>query len=133
MADPWLDRVLALIHGQNQIRRIADERRGVSERLHRLGRADVNGLHDEGSYRREKNRLADWLAALVIPGVEAARGAGLMLDDPPRLWSGATFAKRHEPLVTVLDVFTMDRVDECRVVAIRPKPAFRPLLEIAPL
>ena len=34
-------------------------------------------------------------------------------------------------LVTMLDAVYVDAVDEKRIVAIRPKPAFRPLLEIA--
>ena len=33
--------------------------------------------------------------------------------------------------MTVLDAVYVDPVDEKAIVAIRPKPAFRPLLEIA--
>ena len=131
LPDAWLDRVLAQVHGQDEVQRIADERRGVNDRLRRLGRAYVDGLYDDGSYRREKHRLEDQLAALVIPGIDAAKEAGRMLDDLPQLWAGATLAERHELLATMLDAVYIDPVDARAVVAIRPKPAFRALLELA--
>ena len=47
------------------------------------------------------------------------------------LWEKADLAERHRILLTMLDAVYVDTVDEKSIVAIRPRPAFRPLLEIA--
>ena len=54
-----------------------------------------------------------------------------MVENLPQLWGKANLGQRREMLVTMLDAVYVDAVDEKRIVAIRPKPAFRPLLEIA--
>ena len=46
-------------------------------------------------------------------------------------WSEVTLAERRKLLLTMLDAVYVDTVDEKAIVAIRPKPAFRPLFEIA--
>ena len=40
-------------------------------------------------------------------------------------------AERRKLLLTMLDAVYVDTVEEKTIVAIRPKPAFRPLFEIA--
>jgi hypothetical protein len=54
-----------------------------------------------------------------------------MVENLPQLWGKANLGQRRETLVTMLDAVYVDTVDEKRIVATRPKPAFRPLLEIA--
>ena len=40
-------------------------------------------------------------------------------------------AEQRKLLITMLDAVYVDTVDEKAIVTIRPKPAFRPLFEIA--
>ncbi|HAC20326.1 MAG TPA: hypothetical protein DCF78_17315, partial [Dehalococcoidia bacterium] len=54
-----------------------------------------------------------------------------MVENLPQLWGKANLGQRREMLVTMLDAVYVDTVDEKRIVATRPKPAFKPLLEIA--
>ena len=43
----------------------------------------------------------------------------------------ADLGERRRILLDMLDAVYVDTVDERRIVAIRPRPAFRPLLEVA--
>ena len=53
------------------------------------------------------------------------------MEDLPQLWEEARLTERRQLLLTMLDAIYVDTVDEKSVVAIRPKPAFMPLFEIA--
>ncbi len=131
LPDAWMDRVLAKIHLADEVNRIGQERLQAEQRLKRLGKAYVDGLYYDDDYRREKRSLEELLAGLVIPGVNSAKEAGKLLEDLPALWEAATLAERRKLLLTMLDGVYVDTVDEKAIVAIRPKPAFRPLFEIA--
>jgi len=67
----------------------------------------------------------------VVPGVDSAKEAGELLEDRPALWEAATLAELRRLLLTMLDPVYVDIVDERSIVAIRPKPAFRPLFDNA--
>ena len=54
-----------------------------------------------------------------------------LLNDLPHLWNEADIVERRKILTTMLDAVYVDTVEERRIVAIRPRPAFRPLFEIA--
>ena len=54
-------------------------------KLRRLANAYVDGLYQEGDYRREKHRLELELESLVVPEVTAAEEAGKLLQDLPGL------------------------------------------------
>ncbi|MBI4328503.1 MAG: hypothetical protein HY685_01395 [Chloroflexi bacterium] len=97
----------------------------------RLGRDCVDGLYNEENYRREKKALEKRLVSLVVPGVDAAKEAGRLLENLPRLWETADLSEWRKLLLTILDVVYVDVLEEKRVVAIRAKPAFRALFEIA--
>ena len=71
------------------------------------------------------------LGALVVPGVDAAKKAGKLLEDLPALWEQANLSERRKLLQTMLEAVYVDTVEEKAIVSIRPKPAFRPLFEIA--
>ena len=49
----------------------------------------------------------------------------------PKVREAATLTERRKLLLTMLDAVYVDTVEEKAVVAIRPKPAFQPLFEIA--
>ena len=131
LPEAWLDRVLAQVHGADEIKRVERERDQVHQRLKRLGTAYVDGMYDDAEYRRQKRVLDDKLQSLVVPEADVAAEAGRLVEHLPALWDKADLAERHRILLTMLDAVYVDTVDEKSIVAIRPKPAFRPLLEIA--
>ena len=59
------------------------------------------------------------------------QSAGELLEDLPALWDAALLAEQRKLLLTMLDAVYVGTVDEKAIVAIRLKPAFRPLFEIA--
>ena len=91
----------------------------------------LDGLKTRDDYIREKKSLEDALDSLVVPGLDAAREAGNVLESLPTLWGEANLSERRMLLLSMLDAVYVDTVEEKAIVAIRPKPAFRPLFEIA--
>ena len=63
--------------------------------------------------------------------MDAAREVGKLLEDLPSLWVEADPFERRKLLLTMLDAVCVDTVEEKSIVAIRPKPAFQPLFEVA--
>ena len=131
LPDAWMDRVLAKIHLADEVERIQQERQLAGQRLKRLGKAYVDGLYPDEDYRREKRALEEKLATLVVPGVDAAKEAGELLESLPSLWEEANLSERRKLLLSMLDAVYVDTVEEKSIVAIRPKPAFQPLFGIA--
>ncbi len=74
----------------------------------------MDGLYSDNDYKRQKRLMEDRLAGLLVPEADAA-----------------TPGERRRLLLTMLDAVYVDAKEEHRVVAIRSKPPFRPLLEIA--
>ena len=126
-----MDRVLAKVQMEDEAERVAHERTQVQDRLRRLGKAFVDGLVDDVGYERQKRALEERLSGLVLPAVDAAAEAGRLLEDLPRLWGQASESERRKLLLTMLDAVYVDAREERRVVAVKAKPAFKPLLEIA--
>ena len=91
----------------------------------------MDGLFPDGEYRRQKHALETELESLIIPEVDAAAEAGRLITQLPKLWNGATLAERHELLVRMLDGVYVDKKDCQSVVAIKPKPPFRAVLQVA--
>ena len=99
--------------------------------MKRLGKAYVDGLYSDEDYRREKRTPEDKLATQVVPGVDAATEAGKLLEHLPDLREKANLAERRELLMATLDAVYVDTVEDKSVVAIRLKPYFRPIFEVA--
>ena len=57
--------------------------------------------------------------------------AGKLLENLPDLWKEADLAERRKLLMAMLDAVYVDTVEDKSVVAIRPKPVFRPIFEVA--
>ena len=57
--------------------------------------------------------------------------AGKLLEDLPVLWEEADLSERRKLLMAMLEALYINTVEEKSVVAIRPKPAFRPIFEVA--
>jgi len=131
LPDAWMDRVLAKIQMDGVVRDVQAERVQVDARLKRLGKTYVDGLVSDVDYERQKRALEEKLAGLVIPEVDAAKAAGQLLENLPALWKKATAEERRRLLLPMLESVYVDAKEEHRVVAIKPKPPFRPLFEIA--
>ncbi|MBM3132813.1 MAG: hypothetical protein FJZ95_07265 [Chloroflexi bacterium] len=50
--------------------------------------------------------------------------------DLPRLWAGANLEERRKLLLIMLDAVYVDAKEEKSIVAVKPKPAFRPIFEL---
>ena len=83
------------------------------------------------SFRAPAKRCPINLRRLDRPDADVAAEAVKLLEHLPALWENADQAERRRILLTMLDAVYVDTVDEKSMVAIRPRPAFRPLLEIA--
>jgi hypothetical protein len=59
----------------------------------------------------------------------AAEGAGRLLLDLPRLWASAGLEERRRLLLTMLDAVYVDVKEDRSIVAVKPKPAFRPVFQ----
>ena len=75
--------------------------------------------------------MGDRLVGLVVTGVDAAKEAGNLLSELPRLWAEADLGERRRLLLAMLDAVYVDTVQEKSVVAIRSKATIRPLFEVA--
>ena len=126
-----MDRALAKLQLQEGTDRIQKEHQSTVDRLRRLGRAFVDGLYSQEDYKREERTPEDRIASLVSPDQESAIRAGKLLEDLPDLWEKATMDERRALLFTMLDAVYVDAREKERVVAIKPKAAFRSLFEIA--
>jgi len=129
---PGSDRVLAKIHLEEEVKRVGRDRKKVEKQLLKLGQVYLDDdLMEYDEYQRRKRKLEDRLASLVVPGVDSAKEAGKLLEALPSLWKKAGLTERHNILVTMLDAVYVDSKNKKRIVSIRPKPAFRPLFEVA--
>ncbi len=90
--------------------------------------APVDGVLDEIEYHRRKKSLEWELESSLIPEVDAAREAGRLLADLPRLWAGATLQERHQLLTTIVDAVHIDLKDRKSIVSVKAKPAFQTVL-----
>ena len=79
---PWLRFTLA-----DEVQQVAQARKETEQRLRRLGQVYMDGLKTPQEYQREKRFLEDRLGSLVVPGVDAARDAGMLLENLPALWT----------------------------------------------
>lgn len=132
LPEAWLDRVLAKIHLEDEVSRVGREKRKVEKQLQKLGQVYLDDdLMEYDEYKRRKRRLEDRLVSLVVPGVDSAVEAGKLLESLPKLWHESDLKEKHKVLVTMLDAVYVDCKDRRRIVSIRPKPAFRPLFEVA--
>ena len=127
----WLEEVLAIISLQDQVQKIREERGKVQEKLRRMAKAYMDGLFPDDEYHRQKRMLEMELEGLAVPEANAAEEAGKLVKDLPNLWAGAALTERRKLLMSMLDAIYVDARDEKRIVALKPKPAFRPVFQVA--
>ncbi len=131
LPDAWVDRVLAQVHLADEVERVSQERKKAEQQLRRLVSVYIDGHLLDEEYRRKKKQLEERLRSLVVPDADAAVTAGKLLENLSVLWEKADLSERRRILMTMLDAVYVDTVEEKRIVAIRPQPAFRLLFDIA--
>ena len=77
-----------------------------------------------------KGLLQIELESLVVPQANAAEEAGKIIADLPRLWARANEEERRRLLLTMLDAVYVDAKEDKSIVAIKPKPPFRPIFDV---
>jgi hypothetical protein len=131
LPEVWQDRLLARLHLEEEVQRVARERRATEQRLKRLGQVYLDELLDYDEYRRQKRQLEEKLGSLIVPGIEAAQEAGRLLEQLPALWAAADLGERRRILMTMLEAVYVETVEERSIVALKPKPAFQALFQLA--
>ena len=71
------------------------------------------------------------LESLVVPQADAAEEAGKLILDLPMLWTKADQVERRKLLIAMLDAVYVDAKKMKSIVAIKPKPPFRPIFRVA--
>ena len=74
-------------------------------------------LSNDGVHRRK------------VPGPR--HGSWQAVGEPPGFVGGSGPSRKRKLLMAMLDAVYVDTVEDKSVVAIRPKPAFRPIFEVA--
>ena len=69
--------------------------------------------------------------SLVVPEVNAVEEAGKLLDNLPSLWTSASLEEKRKLLLTMLDAVYVEAKQTNSIVAVKPKPPFRPVFQVA--
>ena len=96
-----------------------------------MAKAYVDGLFPDEEYHRQKKLLEMELESLVVPQANAAEEAGKLIMNLPRLWAEANLEERRKLLLTMLDAVYFDAKKTKSIVAVRPKPPFKPIFQVA--
>ncbi len=93
--------------------------------------AYIDGVFPDEEYHRQKRLLEMELDSLTVPQANAAEGAGQLIMTLKELWAGANLAERRRLLLSMLDAVYFDTKKLKSIVAIRPKPPFKPVFQVA--
>jgi len=127
----WMEEVLSIVSLKDEILRINEECQRTQEKLRRMAKSYIDGVFPDEEYHRQKRLLEMELESLVVPKANAAEEAGKIIADLPRLWAGANEEEKRSLLLTMLDAVYVDAKEDKAVVAVKPKPPFRPIFEVA--
>ena len=127
----WLEEVLAIISLKDEVHRVKNQRLAVIEKQRRMGKAYVDGLFPDVEYQRQKKLLEMELESLVVPAANAAEEAGKLIINLKSLWAEANLEEKRKLLFTMLDAVYVDARKTKSIVAIRPKPPFKPIFQVA--
>jgi hypothetical protein len=101
------------------------------EKLRRRAITYVDRLFPDGEYQRQKKLLEMELESLVVPAANAAEEAGNLINNLKNLWAEASLAEQRKLLLSMLDAVYVDAKKARSIVAIRPKPPFKPIFQVA--
>ena len=127
----WLEEVLSIISLKDEVARVKKDRLAVIEKQRRLAKTFVDGLFPDEEYHRQKKLLEMELESLVVPAANAAEEAGNLIMNLKKLWAEANLEERRKLLLTMLDAVYVDTKKTKSIIAIRPKPPFKPVFQVA--
>ncbi len=110
---------------------ISKKRHNTQEKLRRMAKAYIDGAFPDGEYYRQKKLLKMELESLVAPQADAAEEAGKLILNLPMLWTKANQEEKRKLLLTMLDAVYVDAKKTKSIIAIKPKPPFRPIFQVA--
>ena len=96
-----------------------------------MAKAFIDGLIDDHEYNRQKRLLEMHLESLAVPEVDAAKEAGELIHNLPAIWHDATEGERRKLILTMLDAVYVDAKKTKSIIAIKPKPPFLPIFQVA--
>ncbi|MFC1964060.1 hypothetical protein ACFLV1_01610 [Chloroflexota bacterium] len=96
-----------------------------------MGKAYIDGVFPDEEYHRQKKLLEMELESLGVPAADAVEEAGKLISNLSKLWTEANLEERRKLLLSVLDAVYVDAKQTKSIVAIRPKPPFRPIFQVA--
>jgi site-specific DNA recombinase len=71
------------------------------------------------------------LASLLVPATNATEEAGNLINNLKNLWAEASLAERRKLRFSMLDAVYVYAKKARSIVAIRPKPPFKPIFQVA--
>jgi site-specific DNA recombinase len=113
------------------VHRVKKEREATKEKIRRMAKAYIDGVFPDGEYNRQRCLLEMELESLVVPAANAAEEAGKLILDLSKLWAEANTEERRRLLLSVLDAVYFDTKATKSIVAVRPKPPFKPIFQVA--
>jgi len=131
LGDQWLEEVLAIISLKDEVARVKKDRQIAQEKLRRMAKAYIDSLIPDEEYHRQKRLLEMELESLVVPAANAAEEAGNLIMNLRKLWADANLDEQRALLLTMLDAVYMDTKQTKSIVAVKPKPPFRPIFQVA--
>ena len=127
----WLEEVLAILSLKDETERIKKARQDVNEKLRRMAKAYIDGLFPDDEYQRQRKLLELELESLVIPEANAAKEAGELIQNLPKLWLSSNLSEQRKLILTMLNAVYIDAKKTKTIVAIKPKPPFIPIFQVA--
>jgi len=127
----WLEEVLTIISLKDEVEPISNKRQNAQEKLRRMAKAYIDGVFPDVEYYRQKKLLEMELESLVVPQANAAEEAGKLILDLPMLWGRANQEEKRKLLLAMLDAVYVDAKKTKSIIAIKPKPPFRPIFRVA--
>ena len=125
------EEVMAIVNLKDDVDRVKKERKQLQEKLKRMARTYIDGLLPEDEYNRQRKLIEQQLESLIIPEASAAEEAGKLIFNLPKLWAEASPQEKRRLLLTMLDAVYIDTKQTKSVIALKPKPPFRPVFEVA--
>jgi site-specific DNA recombinase len=127
LPDDWQARISELVNGNGKRAQREADRRALTDRLARIKKQFEWGDLTEQEYRAKRDEIQSALAACNPPSAQVIINAAEYLQNIARVWNEATATERREIVLAVFDEIMCDP-DARRLTALRPKPAFIPLL-----
>ncbi len=127
----WQEEILTIISLKDEVDRVKKTRQATQEKLRRMAKAYIDGVFPDEEYHRQKRILEMELESLVVPQANAAEEAGKLILNLKELWAGANLTERRQLLLSMLDAVYFDTKKSKSIVAIRPKPPFKPVFQVA--